>query len=231
MLTRQVLLSSNLLPLVERYNLYPEMRSTATAARLTDRMREDVGIALLSTEVNDPRAGRPGEITVAFEVSFVYPDPTTARRVTDELVSLFLATNLEERREVADQTAEFFTNERAAVEQRIAELEEELTDFQTENRDLLPEEIAFSRQQLANVEQQLSELDRDLRALKEREGFLTTQLSLMDEFEAREPDGRNATPESQLEVARAELATARARYSASRARCARSRRWSANAPV
>lgn len=213
MLTRRVLLTGSLTNLINEYELYPAMRETMPTTAVAERMRGDIDVVLLSTEVTDPRSGRTGETTVAFEVGFTYPDPDVARRVTNELVSLFLATNMEVRRDAAEQTTSFLARERANIEERIAEIEDELTRFQTENRELLPEEAAFNREELANLEQQLNEMNRDVRALKEREGFLTTQLALMDEFET-DTDLRNGTtPESQLELVRAELARAEARYS------------------
>lgn len=215
MLTRRILLRNNLEMLVNRYDLYPEDRETTLTTILVERLRDDIDIELVSTEVTDPRSGRTGQATVAFEVSFTYSDPEIARRVTNDVVSLFLATNLEERRDTAEQTTAFFAAERAAVERRIDELEERLTAFQTENRLLLPDEAAFSRTLVANLEEQLMVIDRDARALKEREGFLTTQLALTDEFTATNERRGVVTPESQLEMLQAELATARARYNPS----------------
>lgn len=214
-LTRTVLLRSNLEELIDRYELYPDARETMPPAALIDRLREDIDVVLVSTEVTDPRSGRSGKTTVAFEVSFTYGDAEIARRVTNDVVSLFLATNLEERRDAAEQTTAFFASERASIEARIAQIEDRFTTFQTENRLLLPDETAFSRTMVANLEEQLSVIERDIRALKEREGFLTTQLALTDEFLSVNGLRGAVTPESQLEVSRAELATARARYSPS----------------
>lgn len=213
MLTRRVLLTGSLTNLINEYDLYPAMRETMPATAVAERMRGDIDVVLLSTEVTDPRSGRTGETTVAFEIGFTYPDPDLASRVTNELVSLFLATNMEVRRDVAEQTTSFLARERANIEDRIAKIEDELTQFQTENRELLPEETAFNRDELANLEQQLNEMNRDVRTLKEREGFLTTQLALMDEFETDLDLRDGTTPESQLELVRAELARAEARYS------------------
>ncbi len=224
MLTRRVLLNSSLTQLVERYDLYPAARQNMPMAAIVERMRSNIDVVLFSTEVTDPRSGRTSESTVAFRVGFTYSEPEIARRVTDELVSLFLATNLEARRDVAEQTTSFLAKERAAIESRINQLEEDFTRFQTENRLLLPEEAAFTRQQLANIESQLDVLDRDLRALREREGFLSTQLALTNEFESARDDGRGTTPESQLELLRAELATAAARYSSNHPDVVRLRR-------
>jgi len=214
MLSQRVLMRGNLLEIIDNYDLYEDEWATMSRRMLADRMREDIVVFPVSTEVRDPQSGRRSEVTIAFKIRFIYTDPQTAQRITSELVSAYLATNLEVRRDVAEQTTSFFAEERKRVERRIADIEERLTRFQEENRELLPEEIAFSRQLLSNVEQQLTTVDRDLRALKERESFLTTQLALTEEFQLRE--GRaTATPETELELLRAELATARARYSSS----------------
>jgi uncharacterized protein involved in exopolysaccharide biosynthesis len=214
-LTRRVLLRDNLLQLANRFDLYAEQRRYLTQPELAERMRKDIAVNVLSTEVDDPRTGRTGDITVAFELSFDYPDPDAARRVVDELVSLYLATNQQRRRQVIEETTAFFASERAALERRIVDLEEMLAAFRKENAELLPRQAEFKQVQLGNVEQRLQDLRSGLRALEERQGFLKTQLALTEEFGTLTDLGMpGATPESQLEMARAELATARARYSA-----------------
>jgi uncharacterized protein involved in exopolysaccharide biosynthesis len=215
-LTRRVTLTENLVALIERYDLYPEQRETMAQTEVAERMRENIAMEVLSTEVNDPRTGRTTESTVAFRIRFDYGDRQNARRVVDELVSLYLSLNVESRRQVAEQATSFFSQERARIDQRIANLEDELADFQMENRELLPEEAAFKRQLLANIDQRLQNLQGMLQSLREREGFLETQLALTDEYEPADLRGPvGTTPQTQLELTRAELATARARYSVS----------------
>jgi len=214
-LTRRVLMRDNLIRLADRFDLYAEQRRYMTQPELAERMRKDIAIDVLSTEVNDPRTGRSGDMTVAFELRFDYPDAEAARRVVDELVSLYLATNQERRRQVIDETSTFFAGERADLEDRIAELEAALASFREDNAELLPRQADYKRVQLGNVEQRLQDLRSSLRSLEEREGFLETQLALTDEFDTLTDLGMpGATPETQLEMVRAELATARARYSA-----------------
>lgn len=214
-LTRRVLLNGNLLEIIERYDLYSEQRDTMRLSSLAELMRDNIHTEFLSTEINDPQTGRSGEMTVAFTIAFEYHQPRQAQRVTDELVSLYLSMNQEDRRRVATQTTEFLASERTEIEQRIADIEDALAAFQTENRELLPQEATFKRQLLANLEQQLQNIGRDMRSLREREGFLETELALTDEFALTDRRAGNAaSPETQLEIVRAELATAQARYSA-----------------
>jgi uncharacterized protein involved in exopolysaccharide biosynthesis len=214
-MTRQILRTENLVRMIERYELYPEERDVLMSSALADLMRQDVTTNIISTTVNDPRFGRRSEVAIAFEIAFEHTNADKARRVADEIVSLYLSTNLEQRREVASQTTEFFASEGEAVERRIDRIENELAEFKATNLEYLPEEINFARRQLANVEQQLQLLDRDLRTLREREAYLTAERALTNEFDTRGDRGAATTPEGQLEIARAELATARARYAPS----------------
>jgi uncharacterized protein involved in exopolysaccharide biosynthesis len=213
-LTRRVLLRDNLLELAERFELFPDRPEDMTPEELAELIRKEIGVHVLSTEVNDPRTGRTGDMTVAFELSFHYPDAETARRVVDELAASYMALNQRQRQQVIAETTDFFAGERAALEERITDLENEVKVFREENAELLPRAVEFKRVQLGNVEQRLQDLRSSLRSLEERKGFLQTQLALTDEFEIFPDYGTpGATPESKLEIARAELAAARARYS------------------
>lgn len=211
-LTQQVLVTSHLVRIAERFDLYPEERGSMSRTGLADRMRSRANTEILRTDGGDPGSGS-GETTLAFRVSFADNDPRKARQITDELVSAYLSGNLETRRSVAEQTEAFFASEGSEIDRRIREIEDRLTEFTTKNRELLPEEAAFKRELLSNAQAELRALDSELRSLREQESFLQTQLALTDEFEPVDRAAGAVTPESQLEVARAELATAQARYS------------------
>jgi len=212
-LRREILLEHNLLEIINRHELYPDQQTSMSPGRLAENMRQDIDIVRLRTDVTDPTFGRTVEATVAFTVEYTYSDPELARQVTNDLTSLFISKNINQKRRGAETTRDFFANERAALERRITEIEENIAEFRTNNQEFLPEEIAFSRQLVVNIEDDLAALERELRALKERQSFLQTQLSLTDEFVR--PDGdEGETPELLLETRLAELATAQARYSA-----------------
>lgn len=214
-LRQQILSTDNLVRIVQEYDLFPNDRAELSRRQLAERMRDRIGTQTIVTDFTDPETGRTGTSALAFQVSFVDGSPETAQRVTNVLVSAYLAGNLENRRAVVEQTTQFFSAERVALDQRIRTTEEEFTSFQTANRELLPEEVVFKRQILSNLEQELRLLDGSLRTLRERESFLSTQLALTAEFDLRAVGGPggSVTPESQLELFRADLATARARYS------------------
>ncbi len=212
-ITREVMVGDNLLRIADQHDLYADERDQLTRGAVAGRMRERIETNTVLTEFNDQQTGRSGRVTVAFEISFLDADPNMARRITNELASVYLSSSLEGRRDVAEKTTSFLANERAALDRKVATIEDELTEFKMDNRELLPEEAAFKRQLLNNVEQRLRDMTSNLRVLRERESYLSTQLALIDEFET--PRGNSGVPEARLESLRAELVTARARYNPS----------------
>lgn len=210
-LTRRILVSDNLLRLAERHDLYAEQREVMSPAQVAQMMRDNIAMEVIQTDIDDPESGRSGLATVAFQLSFEDSDPVKAQRVTNELVSLYLQTNLEQRRAAAAGATSFLAGERARMDQQIAQLEQELLAFQSANAGLLPDDAVLAQEQLIRLEQELRAFDGDTQSLREQEAFLRTQLALTDEFMPQAAGG-GVTPASALEIARAELATARARY-------------------
>ena len=212
-ITQRVMVTDNLLRIADRHDLYADERETLSRGAIAAKVGERIETDTLVTQFNDQQSGRSGQATLAFQISFADGDPDLAHQVTNDLVSIYLSNNTESRRAVAEQTTSFLAEEREALDERVASIEDELTTFKTEHRELLPEEAAFKRQLLNNLEQRLRSLESDLRTLRERESYLSTQLALTDEFESGR--GGRENPETRLELLRAELATARARYSSS----------------
>jgi polysaccharide biosynthesis transport protein len=224
-ITRRVMVTDNLIGIIERYGLYPEDRQAEPITQIVETMREDIAIETISAEIVDPQSGRKGEATVAFQLSFDYGDPETAQRVANELVSLYLNENLRQRRERATETTKFLGEERSRVEQRIAELEKQLTEFKTINNGALPEQLPYNQQMVARSEQELGDLNRQLLSLRDRQSYLATQLALIEPNRVYAGGAQQyMTPGAQVEAARAELTTLTARYGPSHPDVVKARR-------
>src|ERR1700677_3826577 len=57
-ISQRVMTTQNLLSLIERYNLYPDIREKKPREVLLAAMREDIGMHMISADVIDPRSGR-----------------------------------------------------------------------------------------------------------------------------------------------------------------------------
>lgn len=204
-ITRRILVTDNLWRIIEQYDLYPDDRSRLPVSAVVDQMRANIQRQLISTEGSGTRS----KTTIAFTVSFDYGQPDAAQRVTNELVSLYLNENLRLRRERAAETADFLRAERERIEQRIAELSNQLAEFKGANSGSLPDQLPYNQQVIARTEQELRDLDYRTQSLKEQEIFLQAQLAITSTTSS---NGQVSSPAAQLELMRSELATKSARY-------------------
>jgi uncharacterized protein involved in exopolysaccharide biosynthesis len=213
-ITRRVMVSENLIRIIERYDLYPDERAKSPIASVVESMRGYIAMTPITTQVTNPQSGRTTASTVAFSLSFDHRSPETAQRVTNELVSLYLNENLRQRRESAGQTTTFLREERERLEQRLNEVGRRLTEFKAANNGALPEQMAANQQAMLRLEQELRDVDRNIQALREKEALYAAQLALTEPFQLYTAAARNAppTPAAQLEAQRLQLATLRARY-------------------
>jgi hypothetical protein len=130
----EVLSRKRLEALMDRFDLYPELRSRGKTELAVERLRSDIEVKLKGTE---SEAGRPS--TVAFRVSVRGRHPATVARVTNALASFYVEETLNIR-------------ERA----RLARLGEELSRMQGLYSDQYPDvrrvkaEIAASERLLAD---------------------------------------------------------------------------------
>ncbi len=140
-ISQRVMTTQNLLSLIERYNLYPDIREKEPREVLLQKMREDIGMHMISADVIDPRSGRPTQATIAFSVSYRSRSPDLALKVASELTTLYLNENLTSRTQLShsQQTSAFFGEESARQSARIAELDRALATFKEKHHDELPE--------------------------------------------------------------------------------------------
>lgn len=205
----RVMTRTNLLKLVEKYDLYKDERKFETSEEIVERMQEDVGLNVISAEVVDPRTGRPSEATIAFSLSYKGESPANVQRVANELTTLYLNENLTSRSEKASETSKFFQEETERLGKQIDELEDKLAVFKQLHADALPELQQLNLSILQRKENDLSTLDANLRTLDEKRFYLTGQLAQID-------PGSTSVPGSieRLKVLQAEYSSAKSRYSA-----------------
>jgi uncharacterized protein involved in exopolysaccharide biosynthesis len=214
MISQRVMTSANLLRIVEKYKLYGKDRDTRTREELTDRMRRDVNMRLISAEVMDPRQGRATKATIAFSVAFENRSPLTAARVANELTTLYLSENIDSRRQLAAGTADFLGDESARLGRNVAELEAKVAKFKEQNGERLPEYQQFNLQSMEGSRQELRDLDTRVRSLDQQVVFLDSQLVQLDPSGLiySENGERLLSPRDRLKVLRSQLASAEALY-------------------
>lgn len=201
----QVMSRTNLLKIIDKFDLYVDDRKTKTTDEIIGHMREDTNLNVISADVVDPRTGRPGQATIAFELSFEGESPRSVQRVATELTSLYLNENLKSRSKKADETASFLNEESIRLGNQISELERKLAEFKEKNADLLPGLQQFNMQMLQRTETEHASLVSSIQSVKEQKFYLEGRLLAMSSDIPGAAD--------RLTVLESEYAVARARYS------------------
>ncbi len=215
MISQRVMTSANLQQIIDKYDLYPDERENEPMESVIAKMRDDIGLEMVSADVIDPRTGKPGQANIAFTLSFEYGDPVLAQRVANELVSLFLQENLKDRTEQATSASEFLAQQADALKEKIAELEQRLADFKQQNVENLPELFALNTQLMDRTEKELNDVQQQLRSLEDRRIYLRSELlKVSPQTDLYSESGKPILGAAdQLKIRRTEYLTLLAKYS------------------
>ena len=174
---QRVLSFGQLSNIINQHNLYSELQDKWLQEKIIEKMREDIQVNTLSTEIMDRRTGRPTAVTTAFTLSYEGKSPQDVLRVTNTLVSLFLEENLKVRQQRVAQTSDFLASEASRISQELTAADREVAEFKQQHVNELPELFQVNMQSLNSVEQSIERVRSELRSLKKQEGFLITQIA------------------------------------------------------
>jgi uncharacterized protein involved in exopolysaccharide biosynthesis len=213
-ISQRVMTTQNLLGLIDRYKLYPDIRQKEPREVLLEKMRGDIGMHMISADVIDPRSGRPTQATIAFSVSYQSRSPDLALKVANDLTSLYLNENLTSRTQLSQQTATFFSEESARQAAHIAALDKELTAFKEKHRGELPELEQLNLQTMDRTELELHDADNKLASIDSQRVLLEAQLAQINPTSQVFSDTgqRVMGPEDRLKTLKSQLASYKARF-------------------
>lgn len=215
-ISQRVMTTQNLLGLIERYNLYPDIREKQPREVLLAKMRTDIGMHMISADVIDPRSGRPTQATIAFAVSYQSRSPQLALKIANELTSLYLNENLSSRTQLLQQTSSFFSEEANRQSARIGDLDKNLAAFKAAHHEELPELTQLNIQTAERTELDLRESERRIAGLDSQRVLLEAQLAqISPNTQVFSDSGQRVfSAEDRLKSLKSQLASYKARYSA-----------------
>ncbi len=179
-INQRIMSSTRLLDIINRLDLYRDLRTTKPSEELVAKMREDTRLEMINAEVIDPRSGRPSEAAIAFSLSYKGKDDARkVQQVATVLTSLFLEENLRTRMQQTEETAQFLEEEMSKVKASLDAMEAQIAGFKEQNINALPELLQVNAQNLNNTERNIELMQEQLRSQKERESYLQTQLAGM----------------------------------------------------
>ncbi len=225
-INQRVMTRSNLASIIEKFDLYPEKRQHLPTMLLADDIQDDITLDVINVELTDPQRNVPTIQTIAFTVGFRHEDPATARKVANELVSLYLEENLKARTVQTAETRQFLGGEVGRLDVQVRELEKQVADFKEKNKGALPELNALNLQIITRTEDELLNIQRQIQSLEETKIKLKAQLAEIDPVApSLLADGRAVVaPENQLKALQTQLAMLEGRYDSSHPDVIRTRR-------
>jgi uncharacterized protein involved in exopolysaccharide biosynthesis len=214
MISQRVMTTQNLLSLIERYDLYPDIRAKQPREILLQKFHDDIGMHMISADVIDPRSGRPTQATIAFAVSYKSRSPDLALKVANELTTLYLNQNLISRTQSAQQSESFLKEEAQKLAERIAQLDSQLAKFKEAHHDDLPELEQLNVQEMQRTELDLRDAESRIAALESQRVLLEAQLAQISPNSQVYSDSgqRVFGPEDRLKALKSQLASYKAKY-------------------
>jgi polysaccharide biosynthesis transport protein len=213
-ISQRVMTTQNLLSLIDRYDLYPDIRLAKPREVLLQAMRNDISMKMISADVIDPRSGRPTQATIAFSVNYQSHSPELAVKVANDLTSLYLNENLTSRTQLAEQTSSFFSEEATRQQARIKELDKILSDFKQKNQDRLPEVEQLNIEVSERTRMDLRDAENRIAAIDSQRVLLEAQLAQINPtMQVFSDTGlRVMNAEDRLKALKSQLAGYKARY-------------------
>ena len=213
-INQRVTTTQKLVEIINKYNLYAQKRKNEPIFTIAEKMRDDISLELIGgSSLSSPKKTSGGQsATIAFRLSFDYPDAGTAQRVTNELVSLYLSENARTRQEKASETTAFLTGEADRLQRSITELDRQLSDLKAQYQGSLPEQLNYNLGIIQRAEEEMRALDIRMQSLTQRQIFLESELLQID------PSNPEAVPvagqSDQLRALRSQFVALSGRYGA-----------------
>jgi len=215
-LNERIMTTSNLVGIIEKFDLYPNERKGTPTRLLARQVRERISIDFINSEAMTPQgASRP--FVAAFVISFEDEEPEKAQRVVNELVSLYMEENLKARTEQTSETKVFIDSEVEKLDALVGDLEQKLATFKEDNADSLPSLNMLNLQMMQRVDAQLMEVERRLFTIEDNRINIEAQLATVDRTQpVRLPDGQMVMqPADQMKALQTQLTMMEGRYSPS----------------
>lgn len=176
-INQRIMGSTRLSEIINRFDLYADLRKKETIEAAIDRMREkDIKFETESVNVKDGRTGQSKEATISFSLSYRGRNPAVVQQVANVLASLYLEENLRVREQQTGGAIKFMDDERKIIEDQLAETDAKIAIFKKENVNTLPELAQYNLQIIDRLAEEIDRLNVKIKELSEKENYLSSQL-------------------------------------------------------
>ena len=161
---QQTILSRDrLTQLVNRFNLYPELRKTGSLEDVLAQAREDI-----NWEPNGPEQVSGRTKTVTFTLSYTGDDRKVVSDVTNAVAEFYVAYNEQMRASEAQGATQFYKAQLEAARAQLTQAEQRMNGFVAANERLLPQAAAVNAATYTRLSDALSRNQADQNRIEDR---------------------------------------------------------------
>ena len=162
---QEILSRTRLTELINRFDLYPDLRKRYPLDAALDQMRHDMEIELTGPEQVSGR-----KTTVAFKLSYTGASGATVADVTNALAAFYVAQNDSIRSREATRTTDFLKAQLDVTKKELDRREREIRGYTSSHPGELPQQVAVNLAALERLNTQLRlNGERQLKVLEDRE--------------------------------------------------------------
>jgi polysaccharide biosynthesis transport protein len=198
---QEILSRTRLVPLVQRYDLYPRLRGRVSEETIVAQVRRDVRIEPSSLTLASGGGG-----TIAFSLAYRGRDPQKVAEVANALSSSYIEEEQHRRDRQTSGAAGALQSQLEDVKKRLAQQETRIAEFKKTHMGALPQQAEANLSALERTRDQIQRVGESRMAAQERRAAL---LSQGEQAAATETDPDRA----RLERLNQELIDLRAKYS------------------
>ncbi len=177
--TDAILSRTQLLKIIDEYNLYPDERKRLSREELAALMHGKIDIKALD-EVGGAKSLN------AFKISYIGPTPHLAQEVTLKLTTLFIQENDRSQGEQDRVTTQFLQEQVEAAAAELKKEEDQVAEFKMKNLGDLPEQQAGNLGILSGYQMQLQNAQAALGRAKEQRVYTESLLAQYQQMSATE---------------------------------------------
>src|SRR5688500_15462059 len=158
-----ILSRDRLTQLVNRFNLYPELRKTGSLQAVLTQEREDI-----HWEANGPEQVSGRTKTVTFTLSYTGDDRKVVSDVTNAVAEFYVAYNEQMRAAEAQGATQFYKAQLDAARVQLNQAEQRMNSFVAANERLLPQAASVNAATYTRMSDELSRNRADQNRIEDR---------------------------------------------------------------
>src|SRR6202171_965924 len=168
----QLLSSSRLQPVIDKFNLFPDTRAKVPMEVLVNNLQKSVEVELLQ-----PMSGAVDRQPPGFRVAVTFDNPQVAQQICQEITSMFMEQNAKRRMEQATHTTDFLSEQLDQAKVKMDEQDARLAQFKRQYLGSLPEKEQANLQLLTGLNTQLEAATQALNRAAQDQAFNETMLN------------------------------------------------------